>query len=212
MSNKLLVTGDHRSITIWKSNNLNDKRIIYEDFHEIIINRDTCQLLEVNSSIFVATQYSGGYFQVYKNNGDSFPLIGELTKVGEHGCTCNCLSKINDKIVCYATNKIIIIISLEPIQIIQKIKVNWEDLNMAINYIYITKNNYLYFKGDFANIIQYKIINDENDNNFVELIEIGKYNINYKEYSYEKAIIPFDDGRIFFMDERKGQKRYKLIA
>ena len=58
LSNKLLVSGDHRSITIWKSNNEENSEINYEYFYEIIIDNDTCHLLEVNPLIFVATQYS----------------------------------------------------------------------------------------------------------------------------------------------------------
>ena len=46
LSNKLLVSGDHRSITIWKSNpKKNKEEVNYEDFYEIIINCDTCNLL-----------------------------------------------------------------------------------------------------------------------------------------------------------------------
>ena len=205
LSNKLLVSGDHRSITIWGEKNPNENKRYYEDLFEIIINRDTCHLLEVNPSIFVATQYSSnGYFQVYINDGKTFPLKGELKNVKSHGSSSNGLSKINDNLVCSSSEGILYIISVEPIQVIQKIKNNEENI---IYYNYITKNNYLYFTERYDYISQYKIIFDE-ENEFVEIVKVGEYNVNS-----QKAIIPFDDGRIFFKESRKNQKdRFVLIA
>ena len=208
LSNKLLVSGDHRSITIWKSNIQAKNSIYYEDIHEIIINRDTCHLLEINLSIFIASQIN--YFQVYKNDGKNFPLIGELANVKNHGGSSNGLAKINDKLVCSSSISLFYIICIEPLQIIQKFQMFWER-SFTIYYIYVTKDNYLYCKGDFQSILQYKIINDK-DNNFVELIEIGKL-CGDKNYSmYDKAILPFDDGRIFFVEEKEGETYYQLIA
>ena len=208
LSNKLLVSGDHRSITIWKSNIQAKNSIYYEDIHEIIINRDTCHLLEINPSIFIASQIN--YFQVYKNDGKNFPLIGELANVKNHGGSSNGLAKINDKLVCSSSISLFYIICIEPLQIIQKFQMFWER-SFTIYYIYVTKDNYLYCKGDFQSILQYKIINDK-DNNFVELIEIGKL-CGDKNYSmYDKAILPFDDGRIFFVEEKEGETYYQLIA
>jgi len=205
LSNKLLVSGDHRSITIWSEKNQDENKINYEDFFEIIINRDTCHLLEVNPSIFVATQYSSnGYFQVYINDGKTFPLKGELKNVKSHGSSSNGLSKINNNLVCSSSEGILYIISIEPLQIIQKIKNNEKN---TIYYNYITKNNYLYFTERYDYISQYKIIFDE-ENEFVEIVKVGEYNV----YS-QKAIIPFDDGRIFFKESRKRQEdRFILIA
>jgi len=210
LSNKLLVTGDHRSITIWGQNEQNNNRIYYEDIHEIIINRDTCHLLEVNPLIFVATQYTEGHFQVYKNDGKTFPLLGELLNIRTHGSSSNGLSKINDKTVCSVANNIFYIICVEPIQVIQKFMMTWDYISTTIYYNYVTKDNFLYIKGENHNIIQYKIIIDEY-NNFIELNQIGTYHGEQKK-SYEKAIIPFDDGRIFFMEEKQGQKFYQMIA
>ena len=205
LSNKLLVSGDHRSITIWKEKNPDENKRNYEDFFEIIVNRDTCHLLEVNPSIFVATQYSqNGYFQVYNNNGITFPLKGELRNVRSHGNSSNGLSKINDNLVCSSSEGILYIISIEPIQIIQKIK---NIQNNIIYYNYITKNNYLYFAESYDYISQYKIIVDE-ENEFVEIVKVGEYNV-----ASEKAIIPFDDGRIFFKEPKKNlEDRFILIA
>ena len=206
LTNKLLVTGDHRSITIWKSNTENKNEINYEEFKEIIINRDTCHLLEVNPSIFVATQYEGmGHFQVYKNAGEHFPLIGEIN-VESHGSSSNGLYKINDKLICSGAEYCFFIVCIEPLQVIQKFPINYTD----VYYIYITKEEYLYCRGKNS-IVQYRLIKDE-DNNFIELFEIDKYPINEINFNREKAILPFDDGRIFFTENKKGRKLYQLFA
>jgi hypothetical protein len=55
---------------------------------------------------------------------------------------------------------------------------------------------------------QFKIINDE-DNNFVELVEIGRY---LCAYLRDKAIAPLEDGRIFFTEEKEGEEYYQMIA
>ena len=212
LSNKLLVSGDHTAITIWKSDNKNRKELYYEYIHEIIINRDTCNLLEVNKNAFVAMQYShGGYFQVYKNDDKAFPLLGELVNIQSHGNSSNGLAKINDKLICSVSdNNFFYIICIEPIEIIQKIKI-YSEKYTTIFYLYVTKDNYLYCKGEYQSIIQYKIIKDEDDN-FIELKQIGIYNKGIHFSSYEKAILPFDDGRIFFVDEKEGQICYNLIT
>ena len=203
LSNKLLVSGDRRSITIWKSNNENNKEIKYEDFYEILLNRDTCHLLEVNPSIFIATQYeNNGHFQVYKNEGISFPLIGELN-VESHGYSSNGLCKINDKLICSGAENYFFIICIDPLRVIQKFPFN----NSILYYIYVTKEDYLYCRGEDC-IVQYKI----EDNNFIEIIEMDKYPIKESYFSEERAILPFDDGRIFFVDNKKEKKLYQLLA
>ena len=209
LSNKLLVSADRRSITIWKQNNKNENKINYEDFYEIIINLDTCQLLEVNPSIFVATQYKNlGNIQVYKNDGESFPLIGELSNIKTHGNTSNGIAKIDDNLVCCNSYDIINIISIEPLQIIQKILINNEDDYVySPKYIYITKDNYLYVNG-YERIIQYKIKKDEN-NYFNELIENGNY---INENLNRNAIAPLDDGRVFYLVSKNRQYFCELLC
>ena len=80
LKNKLLVSGDLKTITIWKQKkNTNDENIEYFDFYQIMINHNTCQLLEMNSNIFVAAQFfKNGTIQLYKNDGLNFPKIGEI--------------------------------------------------------------------------------------------------------------------------------------
>ncbi len=90
------------------------------------------------------------------------------------------------------------------LQFIQK--VFFFDKLSTIYYIYIIKNTYLYTKRNKC-IMQYKIINDE-DNNFIKLIELGKFN-KYNYNNYKKTIISFDDGRIF---SNNYDDNYYLIA
>ena len=207
LSNKLLVSSDRRSITIWKSNFEEKDKIHYEDFYEIIINNDTCQLLEVNPSIFIATQYTTNTFQVYKNDdGKFFPLIGELENLGTHGKSSNGLCKINDKLVCSSSDGFFYVVCIDPIQVIQKYSINDE----TILYMYSTNDNYIYCNYRGYDIIQYKILFDE-DNNFVELSEIDKYN--EKDNSLNRqSILPLDDGRIFIIVNKNQSKYYQLIA
>jgi WD40 repeat protein len=207
LSNKLLVSGDNKSITIWKLKNKNGNNIEYEELKEILIERDICHLLEVNSSVFVATQYSGGYFQVYKNDNESFQKIGELENISTHGYSSNGLGKINDNIVISGGKNWISIISIEPLQEIQKIYTEdyGDILYVSINRV--NGKNYIYIKKN-SSLTQFKIINDE-DNNFVELIQL------YKTSNYsltQKAIIPFDDGRLFFCERKSFQILLHLAA
>ena len=148
---------------------------------------------------------------MYKNDGQSFPLIGELKNTKSHGKSSNGLSKINNNIVCSASDDLFYLINIEPLQVIQKIVLNCK---IDIYFMYTTKDNYLYF--NFNNYIsQYKIKNDEN-NNFQELIEIGKFS---QEDNYEgnyilnkKSIVPLQDGRIIFMVEKKGNYQFQLVC
>ena len=200
LSNKLLVSGDHRSITIWKSDNKSNEELKYKDFYEILLNYETCNLLEVDPSKFIAAQYgNGGHFQVYKNDGETFPLIGDLN-LDSHGYSTNSLCKINDKLICSLTeDTYFFIICIDPLQVIQKFFTK----NIFPYYIKATKDNYLYYTGKNS-IVQNKIIKDE-DNNFIELVEIDEH---FEKDLYEKSILPFDDGRIFFINKRE----YNLLT
>ena len=132
-------------------------------------------------------------------------LYLEKLNVASHGYSSNGLCKINDKLICSGANNYFFIICIAPLQVIQKFPIK----NTIVYYIYITKEDYLYCRGEDC-IAQYKIIKDE-DNNFTELVEMDKYHI--KKFGfYERAILPFDDGRIFFVDYSKERKLYKLLA
>ena len=208
LSNKLLVSSDDMSITIWKSNNeknkdINEEIINYEELYEIIINLPTFNLLEINPTIFVATQYN--CFQLYSNNKNSFPLIGQLNKIKYHkylGDSSNDLSKINDNIVCLGSNNCFYIISIIPLQILQKIII----CSSTVYFLYITKENYIYCKGNQC-ILQYEIYNDEN-NNYIEIKEIGKFLNDYENL----AILPLDDERVLYIEKQEYKIYLKLIA
>ena len=111
--------------------------------------------------------------------------------VESHGNSSNGLCKINDKLICSGANNYFFIICIAPLQVIQKFPIK----NTIVYYIYDTKEDYLYCRGEDG-IAQYKIIKDE-DNNFIEIIEMDKYPIKESYFSEERAILPFDDGRIF---------------
>ena len=76
---------------------------------------------------------------MYKNEGESFLLIGELN-IESHGYTTNGLCKISDKLICSVSRKYIFIICIDPLQVIQKL-IN----NIMIYSINMTKEDYLYY-------------------------------------------------------------------
>ena len=41
---------------------------------------------------------------------------------------------------------------------------------------------------------------------------MGKYNNDLRNTSFEKAILPFDDGRILLVEEKVGDSHYILIS
>ena len=113
------------------------------------------------------------------------------------------LCKINDKLICSGANNYFFIICIAPLQVIQKFPIK----NTIVYYIYDTKEDYLYCRGEDC-IVQYKI----EDNNFIEIIEMDKYPIKESYFDKERAILPFDDGRIFLVDNKKEKKLYQLLA
>jgi hypothetical protein len=128
--------------------------------------------------------------------------------VGTHGYSSNGLARINDKLVCSASKqKVFYVICVEPLQIVQKIYNNFTE----ITYLYITNDKYLYCKQDTNNFIQYKIICDE-ECNFVELNELGSYNLEEDIWSSDKSILPLDDGRIILKAKNNNCSCYHLIA
>ena len=142
-------------------------------------------------------------------------MIGEILNIISHGNGSNGFSKINDKLVCSAAECFFYIykvsfycICIDPIKIVQQAKLFYEKIFTVI-YIYTTRDNYLYCKGKNQNIHQFKIIVYK-DNNFIELKEIGIYR-GRQNYNNEKAILPFDDGRIFLIDINKNQKYIQII-
>ena len=219
LSNKLLLSGDHRSLTIWKQNDENQE-LEYKDFYNIFVNGEICNLLEMTSSIFVASKNSvKGPIQIFQNDEKEFPLIGEIDDIEIHNSTTNGLSKINDKLFCVAGKKgFFYVICINPILIKLKLLV---EKNIDIFYIYVTKNNYIYCNGEDNDIVQFKIIFTDNKDDEVEIAEVGRKNIYSKGLiknnfdlsqfnSWDvRALIPFENGNIFV---ESYEKKFILLA
>ena len=207
LSNKSLLSGDHRSLTIWKQKNENEK-IEYKDFYNILLNGEVCNLLEMTSTIFVASKNTQkGPIQIFKNDEKEFPLIGEIDDITIHNSTTNGLSKINDKLLCVAGKEgFFYVICIDPASIKSKILV---EKNIDLFYIYATKNNYIYCSGEENDIVQYKIIFRDNKNENCEIVEVGRKNIyskgliknNFDLSQYNswdvRALVIFENGNIF---------------
>ena len=218
LSNKLLLSGDHRSMTIWKQNE-EIEEINYEDFFEIFVNGEVCNLLEMTSNIFVAAKNSAkGQIQIFINDAKEFPLVEEIDGIEIHNSTTNALSKINNKLFCVAGKGYFFIICINPISI--KLKIMVEE-KKDILYIYATKNNYIYCNGGDNDIMQYKIIFKENNQENIEVVEIGRKNIyskgliknNYDLSQFNswdvRAILPFENGNIFV---ESYEKKFVLLS
>lgn len=207
LSNKLLLSGDHRSLTIWKQNNENEE-LEYKDFYNILVNEEVCNLIEMTPSTFIAARNSNkSSIQIFRNDEKEFPLIGEIGNIEFHNSTTNGLSKINDKLCCVSgKGGYFYIICINPILIKLKLLV---EKNRDIFYIYATKNNYIYCSGEDNDIVQYKIIFNDDKNEDIEIAEIGRKNIYSKGLIKNKfdlaqfnswdvrALLPFDNENIF---------------
>ena len=120
LSDGNLATAERGALSIWKPKK--GKEGIFEFFKEIITDNDTCQLLEVNPHIFACAIYETKLINIYKNDGNKFPLLGQINNVNSHGNNSNGMAKINDNIFCSGgKNCSIYVISVEPIQVIQTI-------------------------------------------------------------------------------------------
>ena len=104
---------------------------------------------------------------------------------------------LNDSIFCSGgTDGYIYIVSIEPVQVIQKIMLLESEKWGYVQFINKSNDGFIFTSvGD--GIIQYKIINNE-DGNFIKLekfdvIEDGEKN---------KAIALTEDGKIFYMQKR----------
>ena len=94
LSNKCLLSGDHKSLTIWKQKD-DKKEVEFEDFYNILINGEVCNLLEISPSLFVsAKNTSKGAIQIYQNDEKEYPLMGEIHEIQIHNSTTNGLAKI----------------------------------------------------------------------------------------------------------------------
>ena len=209
LSNGDLASVDRKSVTIWKQkkddkNNLIDE---FSFFKEILTDYDTCQLIEVNPNVFACAMYRPKIIKIFNNNGIDYPLLGTINNVESHGNNSNGMAKINEKIFCSGgRNTYIYIICVEPVEILQKIKLIEEFTYTKIIFLHVSIDGYLFTCYD-KDIIQYKIIKDEN-NNFIEL---NKMNIISNKENVCNSIITTDNGKIFYQD-KKDKNRFFLTS
>ena len=196
LSNGDLASADRGSITIWKQkyDEKDNKVDEFEFYKEIITDNDTCQLIEVNPNVFACAIYKNELIKIFNNNRNDYPLLGILENVESHGDNSNGMTKINNKLFCLGGKSCTIyIICVEPVQLIQKIKLVNENSFHTISSLYMSNKGFL-FASYKDNIIQFKIINDENKN----FIELEKFDIINNKLNTSDAIIATEDGKIFY--------------
>ena len=66
--------------------------------------------------------YGPKLINVYKNDSNEYPLLGNITNVSSHGNNSNGMAKINDNLFGSCSNGgFLYIVSVQPVQIVQKI-------------------------------------------------------------------------------------------
>ena len=204
LSDGNLATADRRSLSIWtpKAKKTEKK---FEFFKEIITDNDTCQLLEVNPYIIVCAMYSSKNINIYQKKGDDYILQGQINNAESHGDNSNGMAKINDNIFCSGGIKsFIYIVSVEPVQIIQKIILN-NNMNNFDYVLFLHNSNDGFIFTSFAfekKIIQLKIINDE-EGNFIKLQKFDEIEVSLKN----EAIATTNDGKIFYEIKSKNVEK-----
>ena len=196
LTNGYLATAERGSLSIWKPK-LDNEQKKFEFFKEIITNNDTCHLLEVNPQVFACAILGSNTINVYKNVGNEYPLLGTIDNVFSHGSNSNGMAAINDNIFCSGgENGYIYVVSIYPLQVIQKIKLlekgNWG----LVKFICKSIDGFIFTSvGD--GIIQYKIIKDEDDN----FINLEKFDI-IEDGVENNAIVLTEEGKIFYKQKR----------
>ena len=192
LSDGNIATAERGALSIWKPNaELGEKK--YELFKEIITHSDTCQLLEVNPEVFACAIYRTKLINVYKNDGNEYPLLGSITNAESHGSNSNGMAKINNNIFCSGGEKSsFYIVSVEPLQVIQKIILDDKSNFNFTRFIYKSYDGFI-FTSAGEGIIQYKIVTDQ-DGNFIKLEEFSFI----EDGINNTAIITTEDGKIFY--------------
>ena len=192
LSDGNIATAERGALSIWKPNaELGEKK--YELFKEIITHSDTCQLLEVNPEVFACAIYRTKLINVYKNDGNEYPLLGSITNAESHGSNSNGMAKINNNIFCSGGEKSsFYIVSVEPLQVIQKIILDDKSNFNFTRFIYKSYDGFI-FTSVGEGIIQYKIVTDQ-DGNFIKLEEFSFI----EDGINNTAIITTEDGKIFY--------------
>ena len=200
LSNGDLATAERGAISIWKQKKDNEGKKIeeFEFYKEILTNYDTCQIVEVNPNVFACAIYTSKQIKVFNNNGKDYPLLGVISNAESQGSNSNGMAKINDRIFCSGgKNYYIYIVGVNPVQMIQKIKLVKNESLSTISFMHMSNSGYL-FTSYNNKIIQFKVCKDEN-NNFIELEEI--FTLEDKEEG-SSSIITTDNGKIFYQQKR----------
>ena len=201
LSDGNIATAERGAVSIWKPKEENGVKK-FEFFKELITHNDTCQLLEVNPQVFACSIYRSKIINVYKNDGDKYPIIGQITNAVSHGNNSNGMTKINDEIFCSGGEPAYIyIVQINPVRIIQKIILS-QDLYSCVRFLHNSGDGFI-FTSIKDKIIQYKIITDE-EGDFIELQEFDVI----KDGLNCKAVITTDDGKIFYTQKIDGQNDY----
>jgi hypothetical protein len=201
LSDGSIATAERGAVSIWKPKEENGEKK-FEFFKELITNNDTCQLLEVNPHVFACAIYNSRIINVYKNDGDKYPMLGQIKNAVSHGNNSNGMAKINDEIFCSGGKPCYIyIVQVNPVNVIQKIILDQEPFSY-IHFLYNSGDGFI-FTCIRNEIIQYKIINDE-EGNFIELEEFDII----KDASDCRSVITTDDGKIFYTQNIEGQYVY----
>lgn len=200
LSNGDLLSGERKAISIWrqKKDEKGNKIEEFEFFKEIMTNYDTCQLVEVNPNTFACAMYTSKEIKVYKNDENDYPLLGVIKNAESNGTNSNGMARINNKLFCSGgKNYFIYIVGVEPVQLIQKIKLVNEESFTNINFMHLSNNNNYLFTSYGETIIQFKIIKDKEDN-FIELEEFDRIE---DKKSGSSSIATTDDGKIFYQQK-----------
>ena len=202
ISDGSLATAERGAISIWKPiKNLGEKK--FEFYKEIITEGDTCQLLEINPKIFACAIYENKLIKVYKKNDENdYLLFGEISDAESHGYNSNGMAKINENVFCSGGCYYhIYIVSVEPLQIIQKIILDEDSSRFDyVKFLHNSNDGFIFTYFD-DKIIQYKIAYDENEN-FLKLEKFDEID----NADNCKAIATTDEGKIFYKKKTEDYK------
>ena len=207
LSDGNLLSSDRGSLSIWKPK-IEEGIKKFEFFKEILTDADTCHLVEVNPQVFACAIHPLKMIKVFRNDGNEYPLLGKIKNVESHGGNSNGMARINDNLFCSGGRYgFIYIVSIEPLQLIQKIYFKENTLS-KVRFLHRSYDGFIFtsFRDD---IIQYKVIYNE-DGNFINL-EI--YNIINDIGDDNQAIFTTDDGKIFYSQKntnRQGRDSFVL--
>ena len=202
LSNGNLATAERGVLSIWKQK-MEEGKKKFEFFTEILTGNDTCQLIEVNPQVFACAIRISEKINVYKNDDNEYPLLGEIDNVFSHGYNSNGMAKINDNIFCSGgEHSYIYVISIEPVQVIQKIVLKEYETWDYVRFLNISNDGFIFTSiGD--GIIQYKIIKDED--NFIKL---EKFDV-IEDGISNSAIAITEDGKIFYKQKIENENSDK---